>query len=533
MTMRANLITTVIVGLGLIAASGTLRAQVEPSPVAEEGTGATDTANGPAVAPVEPVNPDFVPAPVETDATEPAQPAAEGGTEASATVETPTTETAPVTETTPATEGIPATEAPKASAATEKPATGEAPKGVWNVLPGEGSVVTHGTDPAEKSGLDETQKKVNELVRLANTNIDKGRVSEAVRNINDLITLKPYDGNYHFALGLCYRREGKYKDALKKYQDVLDLGGPKALVALLRAEAFAAEGNTEKVFEYLKEAAVGGRNIINDVHTLPLLSKYEQDTEFIKLALQLEKFGVMAARSHDPFTNRFPGPDMKGPGDKELSGLDVSLSPEEQEKLLQDARKLYERVQVFIKLEDETKAMKAYGSLREIVKKKDYLTIPKIVNDFRVLVARLENLEVEIEGIRLKYYYNQAQGKLKQMKELFTDGDYQRVEVIHGELVRLTQEMQQTNPHYKPVAEQVLTAGNRWLNRARIRQEFDARKPTIQGIVIAPDTKMALLNERVVKQGETLDDFRVVRVESNKVTFRYKGEEIPLVFRRY
>jgi hypothetical protein len=211
----------------------------------------------------------------------------------------------------------------------------------------------------------------------------------------------------------------------------------------------------------------------------------------------------------------------------------VTLSPEEQEKLLHDAKKTYERVQFYIKLEDETKAMKAYASLREIMKKKDLLTIPKIVNDFRVLVARLEDVEVQIEGIRLKYYYNQAQVKLNQIKEIFADGEYQKIEPIHNEISKLTKEMGQTNARYKPVADQILAVSTRWLTRSQIRQEFQNRKPTIQGIIISEDSKMALLNDRIIKQGESVDDFRVVRVESNKVTFRYKGEEIPLVFRRY
>jgi urocanate hydratase len=161
------------------------------------------------------------------------------------------------------------------------------------------------------------------------------------------------------------------------------------------------------------------------------------------------------------------------------------------------------------------------------------ITIPKIVNDFKILVVRLEELEVQIEGIRLKYYYNQAQQKLNLMKEAFTDGEYPRVEAMHGEVVKLTKEMEQTNARYKPVAEQIIAVSGRWLNRAKIRQEFHGRKPKINGIIIADDSKMALLNDRLIKQGETVDDFRVVKVESNRVTFRYKGEEIPLVFRRY
>ena len=165
-------------------------------------------------------------------------------------------------------------------------------------------------------------------------------------------------------------------------------------------------------------------------------------------------------------------------------------------------------------------------------KKKELLTIPKLVNDFRILIARLEEVEVRIEGIRLRYYYNQAQTKLKQMKELFTDGEYQRVEIVYSEVVKLTQEMEQTNTHYKPVADRILAASNRWLTRAQVRQEFQSHKPNIQGIVISENAKMAVLNDRIIKQGEAVDDFRVVKVESNKVTFRYKGEEIPLVFRR-
>lgn len=379
----------------------------------------------------------------------------------------------------------------------------------------------------------ELLRRVNELARLATTSIEKGRVSEAMRNINDLISLKPYDANYHFALGLCYRKERRFSEALKKYQDVLDLGGPKALVAVLKAEAFGALRQPDKVYEFLKEAAIGGRNVIMDVKTLPLLSGYQQDTEFIKLALQLEKFSVRKGQNHDPFTNPFPKPDASGTAGGASRNEVVTLTPEEQQKLLMDARKTYERVKFYIKLEDESKAMTAYTSLREMVEKKDLITIPKISNDFRVLIAQLEGLEIEIEGIRLKYYYNQGQEKLKQMQVLFADGEYNNVEKLHNELAKLVEEMKAANENYIPVADQILAASGKWLKRAQVRREFQERKPIVQGIVIADGGKMALLNQKLVKQGDSFEDFRVVGVESNKVTFRYKGEEIPVIFRRY
>jgi len=547
-----------------------LRAQdALPTPVAVEEESVPDDSRAPS-----PEAPDQIPPELEAVPTE-AVPAANepGETPAPSPVAESPTETPPVTEpvvespaslpepvspepispepvspepvTTPS-EGIPAPEETPAvtlpateeesveaedTAQPRKGAVGSGIKSVWNVLAGdsaEGAV-----DPLEKGTNDETQKKVNELVRLANTSIEKGRVAEAIRNVNELITLKPYDADYHLALGLCYRTEKKYNDALKKYQDVLDLGGPKALVAVLKAESYAAEGNKEKAFEFLREAAVGGRNIVNDVSNLPLLGAYQGDTEFIKLALALEKFEVTAGKVHDPFTNPFPRPDAGEQGEgPEAAGV-VTLTPEEQEKLLHDAKKTYERVLFYIKLEDEGKAMKAYAQLREFTKKKDLLTIPKIVNEFRVLLGRLEEVEVQIEGIRLKYYYNQAQTKLALVKEAFNDGEYTRVETIHGEILGLTKEMEQTNARYKPVAEQIIAVSTRWLERAQIRLEFQNRKPNIQGIIISEASKMAVLNDRVIKQGEAVEDFRVVKVESNKVTFRYKGEEIPLVFRRY
>jgi tetratricopeptide (TPR) repeat protein len=409
-------------------------------------------------------------------------------------------------------------------------------KSVWDVFLGgdsaEEAPVAVPVDSMADGTTQEVQKKINELSRVAHMNIGKGRVAEAIKNVSDLITLKPYEAEYHFALGLCYRRDGKYAAALKKYQDVLDLGGPRPFIALLRAEAYAAENEPEEAFKHLKEAAIGGRNIITDVQALPLLMRYQEDTDFVKLALQLEKVTVSAARSHDPFTNPFPR-QSEHPGDGDVAVGPKTLTPEEQEKLLHDAKRTYERVQFFIKLEDERKAMTAYSSLRGMIKKKDLLTVPKIANDFRILLSRLESLEIEIEGVRLKYYYNQAQIQLAQMKELFTDGEYSRIELLHGEIVKLTQEMEQTNRRYQPVAEQIMAASERWRNRAQVRQDFDSRKPSIQGVIISDNQKLAVLNDRVIEQGETVDDFRVVKVESNRVTFRYRGEEIPLVFRRY
>lgn len=409
-------------------------------------------------------------------------------------------------------------------------------RGIFNFIADKGSKALRLDDEAEEGDApeNEAESKVNELMQQATLSIGKGRVTEAMRHVNELIALKPYDPDVHFALGLCFRRLSRFNDAQKKYQDVLDLGGPKSLISLLTAESYAMADDKENALKQLKEAAVGGRNIINDVGLLPSLKKYRDDTEFIKLALQLEKFELTGARANDPFTNPFPqsraaddiGPKTTGP-------VKVNYTPEEQEQLLKEAKKAYARVQFYVKLEDENKAMKSYHQLRELFSQREYITIPKIANDLRFLENRMEEIEVQIEGIRLKFYYNQAKDKLKLMKESFLDGEYSAVESVHEEIASLADEMTSTNAQYKPIADRVLETSEQWVRRARVRQEFQSRRPRIQGIVIGDDGKMAVLNDRVVKQGEAIQDFRVVKVESNRVTFRYKGEEIPLVFRRY
>ena len=378
----------------------------------------------------------------------------------------------------------------------------------------------------------EQMRKVNELRRYASNSIVRNRVEATINHLNELISVKPYDPDYHLALGLTYRRKGNVTEALRKYSDVLDLGGDKALVALLRAEAYSIQGKRAEVFENLKESAIAGRNIFTDVRTLKPLAGYQDDTEFIKLALSLEKVVVDVTRLKDPFTNPFPRQNIAENDDYE-DDEDTVLEPEEQEDLLEEAKRTLERVRFYIKLEDEGKAMIAYIQLQKMIGKQELLTIPGIMREFRALVQRMPSVEVQIEGIRLKYYYQQAQDKLRRMKEVFVDGDYGRVAQIHSEVIRLAEEMHSTNPEYQPVAARILEASNRWFMRANVHQEFETLRPHIQGIIISDEGRMALLNDKVVKQGEFLDDLRIVRVESNKITFRYKGEEIPVVFRRY
>lgn len=437
--------------------------------------------------------------------------------------------------------------------------SGPPPGGLLDGLRGRILGGVGGLDPSRPGGglavSEEERQRIEDLERVTVDAFSKSRMQEAVRHLNDLITMRPYEADYHFALGLCYRKGipptgPKWREALKKYQDVLDLGGPKALIALLTAEVYAAqdpsvnkptpdldlvpEETKRKIYDALKEAAIGGRNIFADVKNMPLLRPFERDTDFIKLALQLERFEVTRRGAMDPFTNVFrrgvTGPGNVASGAQKGDGL---LSVAEQGKLLREAKQLFERIQFYIRLQNEDKAMGAYIRMKEMVAQRKQITVPRIEKEFRDLVSRLPDVEVQISGIRLRYYYNQATAKLKAIREVFEDGDYARVQQLHVELENLAREMKAANAGYQRVADEILQRSSNWVARARVRLEFESQKPNIQGIIISGDGKMTILNGRIVKQGESLGRFRVVRIESNRVSFSYKGEEIPMVFRRY
>ena len=381
---------------------------------------------------------------------------------------------------------------------------------------------------------DENYRRIKELERFAiERNFRKQRYTAAKKNLNDLITLKPYDPGYHFALGLVLRKEGRYEDALKKYQDVLDLGGPKPLVHLLIAEAYAVSAKKESAFEHIKQAAVGGRNVIHDIGNLSNIGEYRQDTDFIKLALSLEKYELISKKTQDPLTQAFPFRSGEVAIEADPAGETGPFLPEDQEKLLNDARKSYDRVLWFIKLEDEEKAIENYIQLRGYLEQVERVSIPKIKNDFRLLLARMESLEAQIEGIRLRFYYNQALAQLQLIKEAFHEAEYTRVKTLFEEVKKLAKEMERTNVRYSSVAERVVNAGEVWIRRTQVREDFNANRPMVQGIILAADAKKAIINDRIFKQGDRFDEFLVQKVENNRVTFRYKGEEIPLVFRRY
>ena len=101
--------------------------------------------------------------------------------------------------------------------------------------------------------------------------------------------------------------------------------------------------------------------------------------------------------------------------------------------------------------------------------------------------------------------------------------------------------MESTDSSFVEVSDTVRKVADNWVNRARTWRDFNSRELKVQGIIIdqgmnesgEPGDSFAIIDNRTYRIGDVYDDMQVIQVEPNQVWFAFRGEKIPLVFRRY
>ena len=152
----------------------------------------------------------------------------------------------------------------------------------------------------------------------------------------------------------------------------------------------------------------------------------------------------------------------------------------------------------------------------------------------REVYREIDRLErSRISEIRLRYHYREAQLQIERMRRAFKDRDYPRVESLQRQLQLIAHNMTKVDPDFSQVSDRILLVGNTWVERARIRREFNAKPLKIQGIIIHEGDPFAIVNDVLVRIGDQFQGMRVVQIEPNQVYFDFQGERIPLVFRRF
>lgn len=380
----------------------------------------------------------------------------------------------------------------------------------------------------------ETERRARELRRLALRNISQLRHREAIEQLRELVALDPYDADYHISLGVLFGKVKNLEEARRKFQDFMDLGGSPAVAHLLLAETYVESRDRKSAFEHLRKAAEHGLNLMKAAKESPMLAGYSEDTEFIKLALQLEQYQLDSSGRRDPMTAVFrravQPEEASQTGPEELADR---LGKEEQEQILKGAKRCLVRIEIFLGREDEARAMEAYRELQGFIAQSDNVTIPMLASELRVIVEQKQQIEQRIKEIRLKYYYSEAQQLVAQLQRSFDNRDYSQVATYHEAMKKIGEQMVAIDSEFREVARMIVEVADDWLQRARIRQEFDAKMLKIQGIVTHNGPPLVILNNRALGIGEEVEDMVLVQIEPNQVVFNFRGEEIPLLFRRY
>ncbi|MBN1421802.1 MAG: hypothetical protein JXP34_23715 [Planctomycetes bacterium] len=394
-----------------------------------------------------------------------------------------------------------------------------------------------GDDVGLTSAEDLVSTRERELRRTAERAYERGRFEEARRALQELVGLKPFEAGYHLTLGILSWKSQDPDEALRKYRDVLELAGDdvelRQVALLLEAQVHASRNDRQKAFDALRRAAEAGLNVIEQIGYLKELSVYRNDTEFIQLALSLERFPIRSLQARDPFLPSAYFIPTEVTSNDTIRGQ-VTLTAQEQQALVEQAKGALSRLLFHLRFGDDGKAMEEFLALRKVLDERDKVTVPSLERELQDLSRQLPDIETRIREVRLKYYYSKAREKLEAMKTAFAEEDYERVEQTGGELEKIADEMQKAHDSFQEVAARTRQAGQYWLERAHVRKEFEKRPLQIQGVVVSEDGNFVILNNRIVHAGDDFDDVVSVQsVEANRVTFRYKGESIPRVFRRY
>ncbi|MEE8141541.1 MAG: hypothetical protein V3T77_00430, partial [Planctomycetota bacterium] len=377
-------------------------------------------------------------------------------------------------------------------------------------------------------------QRVKELRRRMQRNIGLKRWSVAIDEMKELVVLDPYNPEYQLTLGLLFRKVKNLEEARRKYQDFQDLGGHPAIGHLHSAEAWATSGNKQKAFDHLRRAAEHGMNIMKAVLQFESMTAFRSDTEFIKLALKLERYTLDIDGLSDPTTDRFKKEQLVEVP-LETPGSDNRRWPrEKQEHELRKAKQNLANIERFLIMEKEERAMEAYSKLRDSIENIDRFTVPAFAAEMREIIGKKEIIEARIEEIRLKYYFRKSKNVITDMQRSFQNQDFPKVALIYMDLEKIAEAMTTVNPEFQQVAGKVLEVGQNWVRKAKIREEFLAKSLIIQGIVTQENgASLAIVNRRLLKVGQVYKEMRVHRIEPNQIYFDYKGERIPLVFRRY
>lgn len=395
------------------------------------------------------------------------------------------------------------------------------------------------TGPEEEKEVEivkeEEDRRIADLSKACEEHLRRGQWKRAFEGLSELVTLRPYNADYHLTLGLVHRRldslesgHGHLEEAAAKFQEYIDYGGQEAIAYLLLAETSAASGNDEDVYRHLDEAASRGMNIARAVGQFPALSRFTSDTRFVRSALKLERYLLDDGIHRDPFTAPW-----KGTGTADV-GSDFSyLEIEDQRSLLNTAREAISQVEFSVRNGEHKTAADAYKVIMEITEESKRFDQPELAAELKAIGDRLQDLEDGVVEIRVRHLYEESRVRLDRMKRAFADQDFATVNRLHTEIQRFARDIEESGESYMTTSTLVSMAATQLRDRSDVVREFLSRAIEIDGVAISAEGSHAIVDGEWVALGGEIQGAVLQEVHQDRLVFLFEGEMIERRFGRF
>lgn len=395
------------------------------------------------------------------------------------------------------------------------------------------------TGPVEEKAAEtvkvEEDRRIAELSKACEEQLRRGQWKRAFEGLSELVSLRPYNADYHLTLGLVHRRlnsiengHGHLEEAAAKFQEYIDYGGQEAIAYLLLAETSAASGKDAEVYRFLDEAASRGMNIARAVGQFPALGRFTSDTRFVRSALKLERYLLNDGTHRDPFTAPW-----KGTGVAETGSNFSYLAVEDQRKMLNEAREAISRVEFSVRNGEHGTAADAYKVIMEITEESKRFDQPELAAELKAIGERLQDLEDGVAEIRVRHLYEESRARLDRMKRAFADNDFETVNRLHSEIQRFARDIEESGETYATTSTLVSMAATQLRDRSDVVREFLSRSIEIDGVAISAEGSHAIVDGEWVALGGEIQGAVLQEVHRDRLVFLFEGEMIERRFGRF
>ncbi|MAJ27886.1 hypothetical protein CBD41_00605 [bacterium TMED181] len=381
----------------------------------------------------------------------------------------------------------------------------------------------------------EEDRRISDLRKSCEEQLRRGQWKRAFEGLSRLVSLRPYNADYHLTLGLVHRRlhpletgNGHLQEASAKFQEYIDYGGQEAIAFLLLAETAAVSGDDEVVYRHLDEAASRGMNIARAVDQFPALARFTEDTRFVRSALKLERYLLKDGAHRDPFTAPWKSSsfvDSKG----SFSFLEVS----EQRELLAQARAAISRVEFSVREGEHENAAEAYKVIMKISEDSNRFDQPELASELKAIGDRLDDLEDGVAEIRVRHLYEESRDRLDLMKRAFADHEFDTVHRLHTEIQRFARDIEEAGEPYLTTSTLVGLAARQLLDRSEVVRDFLSRTIDIDGVAISGEGSHAIVDGQWIALGGEIQGAVLQEVHRDRLVFLFEGEVIERRFGRF